>query len=90
MKLITFLYSALSHASSSHFHPTAYFTSFGAEGPRKPLHGPNHGAQVFGLTALACIGSFGVFSLFRNAGKLELGFPRRFADTTQPDLLHTP
>jgi len=81
---LTTIFPCIRCSSSHSLSSTAYFTSFGAEGPRKPLHGPNHGAQVFGLTLVAAIGSFGVFSLFRSAGESDRLDSEQFTLTPSP------
>ncbi|ORY31984.1 cytochrome c oxidase subunit IV-domain-containing protein [Naematelia encephala] len=43
----------------------AYYISFGPWGPRKPLHGPNHGLKVTAIAGGTIAASLGVFGLIR-------------------------
>ncbi|KAK1926533.1 cytochrome c oxidase subunit V [Papiliotrema laurentii] len=44
----------------------AYWVAFGPHGPRAPIHGPNHGFQVFAITAGVIGASVATFMFFRS------------------------
>lgn len=61
---------SLSHGNLVILMPAAYFVAFGPHGPRAPIHGPNHGINVFMWTA-GCIGtSLVAFAVIKSFGTL--------------------
>lgn len=63
---IPLLHSCLN--SSPAHRSAAYFVAFGPHGPRSPMHGPNHGLNVFLWTAGCIVSSVIAFAIIKQYG----------------------